>query len=128
MKVSLELGGKAPAIVFADADLDLAVKSVTDSRLIFSGQVCNCAERVYVHSSIYEPFMEKLATAFKAAKIGNPMSDPAPAYSTQVDKAQQRKIDTMVKRAVADGCEVVTGGKIPEMEAGYLKHGSMVRA
>ena len=51
-KVNLELGGKAPAIVMADADLDLAVKAVKSSRVINSGQVCNCAERVYVQSKV----------------------------------------------------------------------------
>jgi len=127
MKVSLELGGKAPAIVFADADLDLAVKGVVDSRLIFSGQVCNCAERAYVHRSIYDQFMDKVAAAFKAAKYGDPMADPAPVYSTQVDKAQQEKIGSMVKRAVSDGCEVVTGGKIPDMKSGYFYEPTLLR-
>lgn len=57
-KVSLELGGKAPGIVMPDADLDLAVKSIIASRVINTGQVCNCCERVYVHSSIKEAFLE----------------------------------------------------------------------
>ncbi|MDR0434679.1 MAG: aldehyde dehydrogenase [Gracilibacteraceae bacterium] len=120
MKVSLELGGKAPAIVFADADLDLAVKSVLDSRVIFSGQVCNCAERAYVDRRIYEPFMSKLAAAFKAVAYGDPMAEPAPAMSSQIDKTQRDRIDQMVKRAVAEGAEIVTGGKIPETETGYF--------
>ena len=51
-RVNLELGGKAPAIVMADADIDLAVKAVQASRILNSGQVCNCAERVYVQSKI----------------------------------------------------------------------------
>ncbi len=51
-KVSLELGGKAPAIVMADANIDLAVEAIKNSRVINNGQVCNCAERVYVHKSI----------------------------------------------------------------------------
>ena len=57
-KVSLELGGKAPAIVMPDADLDLTVKSIIASRVINTGQVCNCCERVYVHSSIKDVFIE----------------------------------------------------------------------
>lgn len=60
-KVSLELGGKAPAIVAEDADIDLAVKAIVDSRIINTGQVCNCAERVYVHESIADPFIKKLS-------------------------------------------------------------------
>ncbi|MDR0365585.1 MAG: aldehyde dehydrogenase [Bifidobacteriaceae bacterium] len=119
MKTSLELGGKAPAIVFPDADLDLAVKGVTDSRLIFSGQVCNCAERAYVHKDIYPEFMDKLKAAFEAAKIGDPAA-PGMAYSSQVDKAQLEKISAMVERAVAAGAEVVTGGKPADLGQGYF--------
>ena len=127
MKVSLELGGKAPAVVFADADLDLAVKGVVDSRVIFSGQVCNCAERAYVHRSVFEPFMEKLTAAMKAVKYGDPFADPAPNMSSQVDKVQQQKIDSMVKRAVAEGVEVVIGGKIPETKTGHFYEPTLLR-
>ena len=75
-KVNLELGGKAPAIVMADADIDLAVKAVTASRVINSGQVCNCAERVYVQSQVAEQFVDKLSAAMKAraSAIRWPMS------------------------------------------------------
>ncbi len=120
MKTSLELGGKAPAIVFPDADLDLAVKGVTDSRLIYSGQVCNCCERVYVHSEIYDEFVAKLTAAFKAAEFGDPMADPAPAYSSQIDAGQLAKIDQMVQRAVAAGAEVATGGTPADRGTGYF--------
>jgi len=110
MKTSLELGGKAPAIVFPDADIDLAVKAVTDSRLIFSGQVCNCAERAYVHAAIYDEFMAKLKASFAAAKIDDPAKEGV-TYSSQVDKTQLDKIAGMVERAKAAGAEVVTGGE-----------------
>lgn len=69
-KVSLELGGKAPAIVMEDADIDLAVKSIIASRVINTGQVCNCAERVYVDKKIKDIFMEKLVAGMKQVKIG----------------------------------------------------------
>lgn len=62
--------GKAPGIVMPDADLDLAVKSIIASRVINTGQVCNCCERVYVHSSIKEAFLEKLLAGFKQVKVG----------------------------------------------------------
>ena len=64
-KVNLELGGKAPAIVMADADLDLAVEAVKASRVINSGQVCNCAERVYVQNRVADEFIDKLVGAMK---------------------------------------------------------------
>ena len=65
-KVNLELGGKAPAIVMADADMDRAVEAIKSSRVINSGQVCNCAERVYVQRSIADQFAEKLGAAMKS--------------------------------------------------------------
>jgi lactaldehyde dehydrogenase/glycolaldehyde dehydrogenase len=118
-KVSLELGGKAPAIVFEDADIDLAVKSIVDSRVIFSGQVCNCAERAYVHKNIYDKFVEKLTVAMKAVKYGDPF-DASSAMSSQVDKAQQTKIDEIVKRALAQGAKALAGGKIADTKTGYF--------
>ncbi|MDR1961831.1 MAG: aldehyde dehydrogenase [Gracilibacteraceae bacterium] len=119
-KVSLELGGKAPAIVFADADLDLAVKGVLDSRVIFSGQVCNCAERAYVQAGVYEEFMEKFTQAMKNVRFGDPFADPAPDMSSQIDRSQQEKIDAMVKRALADGAQALTGGKAADTGSGYF--------
>jgi lactaldehyde dehydrogenase/glycolaldehyde dehydrogenase len=120
MKVSLELGGKAPAIVFPDADMDVAVRGVVDSRVIFSGQVCNCAERAYVHESIYDEFLDKFVKAMKASAYGDPMADPAPAYSSQIDQAQLSKISGMVDRAVAAGAQALTGGKVADVGTGYF--------
>jgi lactaldehyde dehydrogenase/glycolaldehyde dehydrogenase len=126
MKTSLELGGKAPAIVFGDADIDLAVKGVTDSRLIYSGQVCNCCERVYVHTSVYDEFVAKLKTSFEATAFGDPFADPAPAYSSQIDRAQLEKIDAMVQRAVAAGAEVLTGGAPADTPSGYFYRPTLI--
>ncbi len=126
MKTSLELGGKAPAIVFGDADLDIAAKGVTDSRLIFGGQVCNCAERVYVHASIYDEFVAKLKASFEAAAFGDPFGDPTPVYSSQIDAAQLEKIDAMVQRAVAAGAEVVTGGRPADVGTGYFYEPTLI--
>jgi lactaldehyde dehydrogenase/glycolaldehyde dehydrogenase len=119
MKTSLELGGKAPAIVFPDADMDLAVRGVTDSRLIFSGQVCNCCERAYVHESIYDEFVSKLKASFEAAQYGDP-NDPTSVYSSQVDKAQLEKITAAVERAKVEGGEVLTGGAPADKPTGYF--------
>lgn len=83
-KVSLELGGKAPAIVCADADMDLAVKAVTASRTVLAGRVCNCAERLYVHESVADKLAEKLAAAFAAVRLGDPFDDPAPDMCSQI--------------------------------------------
>lgn len=110
-KVSLELGGKAPAIVCKDADLDLAVKAIVASRVIYSGQVCNCAERAYVEESVYDSFITKLTAAMEAVKVGNASDDEGIDMSAQINRTQLDKIDKMVVRAVSEGARVVTGGK-----------------
>ncbi|KAA6329047.1 Lactaldehyde dehydrogenase [termite gut metagenome] len=119
-KVSLELGGKAPAIVFEDADLDLAVKGIVDSRVIYSGQVCNCAERAYVHKNVYDRFIDKFTKAMKAVTYGDPFASPVPNMSSQIDRSQQEKIDALVVRAKAAGAEVLTGGKKADTPTGYF--------
>ncbi|WP_044203206.1 aldehyde dehydrogenase [Flammeovirga sp. OC4] len=119
-KVSLELGGKAPAIVCKDADLDLAVKAIVASRVIFSGQVCNCAERVYVEEEVYEEFMTKLLPAMKAVRVGDARTDAKADMSAQINKTQLLKIDELVKRAVEQGGEVLLGGRISsKFDKGY---------
>lgn len=108
-KVSLELGGKAPAIVWKDADIDAAVEKVLAARTANSGQVCTCAERVYVHSDVAEEFTEKYADAAAALEIGDPMDSPdmGPLVSAdQVEKSRQA-----VERAEDEGGRVVTGGQ-----------------
>lgn len=120
-KTSLELGGKAPAIVCADADLDLAVNAVVASRVIFSGQVCNCAERCYVEASIADEFVDKLSKAMAAVTYGDPFADPNPAMSSQISKDQLEKIEAMVARAKADGAEVLVGGERPgDVSSGFF--------
>ena len=126
-KVSLELGGKAPAIVCADADMDLAVKAVTASRTVFSGQVCNCAERLYVHESVADAFAEKLAAAFEAVRLGNPFDEPAPDMCSQISAGHLGKIDSMVKRAKEQGAQVVTGGAPAERGKGYFYTPTLLR-
>ncbi|PIE65574.1 MAG: aldehyde dehydrogenase [Desulfobacterales bacterium] len=119
-KCSLELGGKAPAIVCADADLDLAVKAVVASRVIFSGQVCNCAERVYVEKAVEQQFVEKLTDAMRAVTSGDPFAEPTPDMSSQVSREQLDKIAAMVERAQQAGAETLCGGKTADMGTGYF--------
>ncbi|HTX40170.1 MAG TPA: aldehyde dehydrogenase [Bryobacteraceae bacterium] len=109
-KVNLELGGKAPAIVMADADIDLAVRAVKASRVINSGQVCNCAERVYVQRGIADQFVEKLTAAMKTTRFGDPLADQTVDYGPLINEAGYRKVDNLVRGAVAAGAEVATGG------------------
>ena len=102
-KVSLELGGKAPAIVLKDADLDLAVKSILASRVGNTGQICNCAERVYVHSSLKDAFIEKMTAAMKGVRYGNPAEaepgalEMGPLIEERAVKAVAEKVERAVK-------------------------------
>ncbi|OIO01005.1 MAG: aldehyde dehydrogenase [Desulfovibrionaceae bacterium CG1_02_65_16] len=110
-KTSLELGGKAPVIVCADADLDLTVKAVVGSRVIYSGQVCNCAERVYVDAKIADEFMDRMTKAMAAVTYGDPFNNPD--MSCQINREQLAKIEAMVARAKQQGAQVLTGGERP---------------
>jgi len=113
-KVSLELGGKAPAIVCSDANLDLAVNAIVSSKVIFSGQVCNCAERVYVQDNIYDKFVEKITAKMKQVKIADALTGVDADMSSLVSKSQVDKVSEMVEFAKKEGAEVIVGGKRPE--------------
>ena len=108
-KVSLELGGKAPVIVCRDCDLDATVKHVYASRIINSGQACNCAERVYVHEDILDAFVEKIVKLFKETTWG-PALEGEFGMGPMVNKAQQEHVDRLVRSAVAEGAVIACGG------------------
>ncbi|ALE87788.1 aldehyde dehydrogenase [Pseudomonas versuta] len=115
-KLNLELGGKAPAIVLEDADLDLAVKAITASRVINSGQVCNCAERVYVERTVADQFVEKISAAMAATTYGDPLAEEGLDMGPLINKAGLDKVARMVETAVGDGAQVVTGGAIADRD------------
>lgn len=118
-KVGLELGGKAPAIVLDDADIELAVKAIVDSRVINTGQVCNCAERVYVQKGIYDSFVNKLGEAMKAVAFGDPAKRNDIAMGPLINAAALERVEQKVAKAVAQGAKVVLGGKAVD-GAGYF--------
>ena len=109
-KVSLELGGKAPVIVFPDADLELAAQAVLDSRIGNNGQICNNAERLYVHKDIKEKFTQLLLDKFKAVKVGDPFSADDIDMGPLVEKRALESVTEKVNRAVAQGAKVLCGG------------------
>ena len=120
-KVSLELGGKAPAIVCSDANLDLAVNAIVSSKVIFSGQVCNCAERVYVQDDIYDQFVEKITKKISEVKIDDALTGVDADMSSLVSQSQIDKISEMVEFAKKEGAEVLIGGKRAEnFNKGYF--------
>ncbi len=118
-KVSLELGGKAPAIVMDDADIDLSVKSIRDSRIPNTGQICNCAERVYVHEKVADEFISKMIEAMKNSTYGDPAKEDVDMGPLINAKALE-SVDGMVKRAVEEGATLVTGGRALEREKGFF--------
>jgi len=118
-KVNLELGGKAPAIVMADADLDLSVRAIKASRVINSGQVCNCAERVYVQHSVAEQFVDKLTREMQATRFGDPLQDESVDYGPLINEAGYRKVERLVGSAVEAGAAVRTGGRRGAGDKGY---------
>jgi lactaldehyde dehydrogenase/glycolaldehyde dehydrogenase len=119
-KVNLELGGKAPAIVMGDADLELAVRAIKASRVINSGQVCNCAERVYVQRKVADEFVHKLTAAMKSTRFGDPLGAGTVEYGPLINAAGFQKVDSLVRGAVAAGATLATGGKRGPGEGGYF--------
>ncbi|AOR61032.1 aldehyde dehydrogenase [Pectobacterium parmentieri] len=118
-KVSLELGGKAPAIVMDDADLDLAVKAIVSSRVINSGQVCNCAERVYVQKGIYDEFISRIKAAMEQVTFGNTAEKKALDMGPLISAAALQRVENKVAKAVSQGAKVLLGGK-RESGTGYF--------
>jgi lactaldehyde dehydrogenase/glycolaldehyde dehydrogenase len=115
--VMLELGGKAPFIVMEDADLDKAVDDAITARFANCGQVCTCAERLYVHENIYSAFMDKFLPKVKALKVGDPM-DPATDMGPKVNANEIKNIDKLVQESLAQGATLATGGKVANV-AGF---------
>ncbi|WP_455296918.1 aldehyde dehydrogenase [Brucella pituitosa] len=118
-KVNLELGGKAPAIVLKDADLDLAAKAIYDSRVINTGQVCNCAERVYVERPVHDAFVAKLQTLFENTRYGDPSVEDDLHMGPLVNQAGLDKVAQAVDTARAQGATVVLGGKVADRASGF---------
>jgi lactaldehyde dehydrogenase/glycolaldehyde dehydrogenase len=118
-KVSLELGGKAPAIVMDDADIDLAVKAIKDSRVINTGQVCNCAERVYVHEKIADEFIEKMTKAMEETSYGDPLREEVD-MGPLINANALKSVDGMVKHAVEQGAKMVIGGRAEDRKKGFF--------
>ncbi len=112
-KVSLELGGNAPFIVFDDADLDKAVEGAIISKYRNNGQTCVCANRIYVQDGVYDAFAEKLAAAVARLKIGNGLEDGT-TTGPLIDGKAVAKVQEHIEDAVSKGAKVLAGGKIIE--------------
>ncbi|SCK24803.1 succinate-semialdehyde dehydrogenase / glutarate-semialdehyde dehydrogenase [Vogesella sp. LIG4] len=109
-KLSLELGGNAPFIVFDDADLDAAVEGAIVSKFRNSGQTCVCANRIYVHSAVYNAFAEKLVTAVRALQVGNGL-EAGTSQGPLIDDKAVAKVEEHIADALAKGGRLLTGGQ-----------------
>ncbi|GBR07431.1 aldehyde dehydrogenase [Gluconacetobacter liquefaciens] len=118
-RVNLELGGKAPAIVLADADLDLAARAIHASRIINTGQVCNCAERVYVDQTVYEPFLARLKDLFANTRYGDPSRESGLDMGPLINHAAVTRISGIVENARQAGAEIIVGGQVCDTKPGF---------
>jgi succinate-semialdehyde dehydrogenase/glutarate-semialdehyde dehydrogenase len=109
-KLSLELGGNAPFIVFDDADVDAAVEGAMASKYRNTGQTCVCANRLLVQDGVYETFTRKLAAAVAKLKVGNGM-EPGVQQGPLIDTRALAKVEAHVADAVSQGARVLTGGR-----------------
>jgi succinate-semialdehyde dehydrogenase / glutarate-semialdehyde dehydrogenase len=109
-KLSLELGGNAPFIVFNDADLDAAVTGAIASKYRNTGQTCVCVNRIYVQSGVYDDFAARLVKAVESLKVGNGIESDV-TQGPLIDEAAVQKVEEHIQDAVSRGAQVVTGGK-----------------
>jgi lactaldehyde dehydrogenase/glycolaldehyde dehydrogenase len=116
--IRLELGGKAPFIVMEDADLDRAVESALTARYTNCGQICTCNERMYLHRSIADAFIEKFVARSRALTVGNPLDNPD--IGPKISGPEVTKIVDIVRRSTAAGAEVL-------LEGGQLTDGAFAR-
>lgn len=134
-RVHLELGGKAPVVVFDDADVEAVVATLAEAGYYNSGQDCTAPCRVLAGSGVYENLVSDLAAAASGVKTGDPQ-DPETAMGPVISAAQQERVAGMVERAVAAGAEVAAGGHVmdrhgffyePSVVANPLQHSELVQ-
>ena len=113
-RVNLELGGKAPAIVLDDADLELSATALFNSRVLNTGQVCNAAERVYVQRGIAERLSERITQLMAGTRYGNPLVDADLHMGPLINRSGLEKIATLVDEARSQGARILTGGRIAD--------------
>jgi len=119
-KVSLELGGKSPLIIFADCDMDKAVSQACSSAFFNKGENCIAAGRIFVHESIHDKFLASVLAQTKLMKIGDPL-DVSTAHGPQNHEKHLNSLIEFVKRGVADGATLVHGGKRVNCKGYFLE-------
>jgi len=118
-KISLELGGNAPFIIFDDADIDSAIAGVMASKFRNMGQTCVCANRIFVQENIYDVFVEKLTEAVKSLKVGHGLE--AVDQGPLINEAGVKKVEEHIKNAVELGAKILCGGKRHKLGKTYFE-------
>ena len=120
-KVSLELGGKSPNIVFADADLEAALKGVFMGIFFCQGEICSAGSRLFVERGIYDEFVERLADMARSVKLGHGL-DATTKMGPLVSKDQQRRVLDYVRIGREENAVAVAGGNAPlgELQTGFF--------
>lgn len=119
-KLSLELGGNAPFIVFDDADLDAAIEGALASKYRNAGQTCVCANRLYIQSGIHDAFAARLAETVRTMKLGRG-TEPGVTVGPLIDEAAVQKVESHVADALAQGATLVTGGRQPPLGGNFYE-------
>ena len=114
-KLSLELGGKNPTVVFADCDFEDTVKTVTQAAFANQGQICLCGSRIYVEKTIYEKFKKAFIDQVKGIKIGDPLEKDT-QHGALVSKDHMHKVLSYIDLAQSEGGKILTGGKQIKLE------------
>ena len=119
-KMSMELGGHAPFIVFDDADIDEAVTGALQSKFRNSGQTCICTNRLFVHESVYDNFLEKFTNEVKKIKVGNGLDDET-VSGPLIDKSSLEKVIEHVQDAVNVGAKIAVGGDVHPLGGNFYQ-------
>ena len=119
-RVSLELGGKSPVIVLADADLDTAIKGAAGAIFFNAGQVCAAGSRLYVHRKLFDNVVEGLGQAAQSIRLG-PGLDPGTQMGPLVSREQQERVMGYIASGRAEGASIVAGGDAPTHPGYYVK-------
>ncbi|KAG3290290.1 aldehyde dehydrogenase 8 family member A1, transcript variant X3 [Ictidomys tridecemlineatus] len=124
-KLSLELGGKNPAIIFEDANLEDCIPATVRSSFANQGEICLCTSRIFVQRSIYNEFLKRFVEASRKWKVGIP-SDPSASMGALISKAHLEKVRSYIKKARAEGAQILCGEGVdrlslpPRNQAGYF--------
>jgi phenylacetaldehyde dehydrogenase len=126
-RVTLELGGKSPIIVFPDADLERAANSIGDEICFKTGQFCAAGTRLYVHQSVHDELVERIAARLSAVKVG-PGTTPGMQMGPIISEKQLDRVLGYISAGGADGAEVVTGGKRIDRDGYFVEPTLLIRA